>query len=412
MDEYTLDSAYQSDDIVAKVIDKPAHEMTREGFKVVSESNADVTFDFENFLEEYKIDEKIEQSIKWMRLYGGGAILIGARDGKKLDEPLEFTRIRGIDFFQVFHRYELKPWASEIDYEVSSKNFYKPQFYQLNFTNSNISSNSKTIQDGMVKIHHSRIIRFEGIQLNRKYMSYVDYWGDSVISRMFQVLQNFSTAHNSVASIVADYNQMVFKMSKLADIVAQGKQNQIIERFQLLNMKASAISAAIISDNEEIENKTKNVTGLDGVLQKINDRLLMATDMPHDILFGDAAGGLGSTGESERRVWANQVKSLQESQLRDPINQLLKVFFYYKYGKLPEKYSIVFNSIYQPTITETLDSRKKQAEIDQIYYNIGVMGELEIRTNRFQEHGFEHETKIESGDQFSESSDTENDLEE
>ena len=397
LNEQQVDSIYQADDMAAKIIDRLPDDMTREGFTVKLDGGEDITSDIEDIFEKMDLHTKIALGLKWARQYGGAGAIMGINDGKLPWEPVEFNKIRSIDYSTILNRYSLPSdgGSDNIDANVQSKNFGLPVFYRLN-NNSNIQIGDKKF----TKIHHSRIIRFNGVKLGDRQMAMVDYWGDSIFSRLFNVLRNFQGAHDSAATIITDFTQLIVKLKNLADMIASGDDTLVQERLALMSATASIVNAVVIEEGEDVERKTTNVAGLPDLLGKINARFVAATEYPHTILLGEGAtGGLGTQGQSEKRDYYDTVKNKQEDILRPIHTQFLNLIFLAKNGptggKLP-KYSITYKPLWQPTNKEIVEERKIQAEIDEIYSNIQVLDAQEIADSRFGGGGYSIETTMNS----------------
>ncbi|MHC4649101.1 MAG: hypothetical protein ACYTBJ_26925 [Planctomycetota bacterium] len=57
---------------------------------------------------------------------------------------------------------------------------------------------------------------------------------------------------------------------------------------------------------------------------------------------------------------------------------------------------IEFNPVWEPTPTELLEMKKKQAETDKTYIDTGVLTAEEVRESRF-ENGYSFETQLQNG---------------
>jgi len=391
-----IDPFYQIDDIAAKVVDRLPEDMMREGFCVYTDDGSDEYNEaVQEYFEKYDLYKKVEYCLKKQRLYGGAGIIIGARDGTDVSLPLSPNGYRSIDYFTALDRYRLYPFDStSIDRDPTSMNFGKPLYYKIVNVNDQVG-NSKMIQS---MIHYSRIIRFEGIEVAYDYESQVDYWGDSVLSRLYDIIRDFQSAYSSAAAILPDFTQLVFKLQNLPDMIANGDDRLVQQRLALLSSTASIINAIVISEGEDMERKTTNVAGLSELLKAVDRRLVMATEMTHVVLLGDSPSGLGATGEVETRMWYDHVRNVQESKLRPVLKQLLKVIFMAKDGptggKLPKKLNVEFNPLWQMSDKEAADLRFVQAQTDEKYIGTGVVDADEIAESRFGSGKYSTETQL------------------
>lgn len=387
-----VDNLYGGDDIAARIIDRLPEEMTREGFKVTAEGFEDLSEDCQKYFERYDLDSKIEQALKWARMYGGAAIIVGVADGSLGTFPVNFQKINKIEYFTVLDRWRFAPQGeSDLDGNIASNNFGKPNFYTV----QNFSSNNQQI---LQKIHYSRVVRVDGAPVPWNAQSGERWWGTSILSRLRNAISNYQQAHDSAAVIVQDFTQLTVKLKNISDMLAQGDDEAVQKRLALLAATSSVINAVVVEEGEEVERKSTAVTGLPEMLKLIGARLVAATDLPHTILLGESASGLGATGESEKRDWYDYVKNQQESILRPILTNLFKFIFLAKDGPtkgvMPADYTIEFNPLWLPTEKEMVETRNIQAKTDEIYINASVLDPDEVAENRFGGGKYSYETAL------------------
>lgn len=384
-----MEALYQADDIAARIVDRLPEEMIREGFKIIIPG--DQTDIPERTLKEwsrYDVINKVEQALKWERLYGGACLLLGLDDGLDPSEPVDLEKIRKIDYITVLDRFRIFPSAI-INYDVTSQNFGMPDFYRV-----------YTMQTTLPQIHHTRIIRFNGVSVPWRLRASFNYWGDSIYSRLYKVIRDFQSVHDSAALIVQDFTQFIFKLKNLTQILAQGQKGDTLltKRLELLGRTASIVNAIVIQDDEEAERKTTNVTGLPELMKMINNRLVAATDMPHTILLGESPSGLGASGDSERIDWYDHVRTKQKTKLEPQLLKLLEIFFAAKNGptkgRIPEMFAVEFNPLWQQDEKEAAEIRWLQAQVDDKYIADTVVTPEEIAQSRFGSGQYSTETQL------------------
>lgn len=388
------ESMYQTDDIAAKLIDKIPEEALREGFEVYADGE-NMTETIQEVFEKFDLYKKIEQAWKWARLYGGAGLIIGANDGVTSSAPLNIRGINGLQYFAVLDRWRLVPAAGDqVDKDISSSNFGLPVSYSLQ--NAQIGDGSQP----QIKIHQSRIIRFEGFEVPYNLKASVQYWGDSVLSKLMEVIRDYQISYHSAALIMQDFTQLIVKLKGLADMIASGDDNLVQRRLALLASTASIVNAVVIQEDEECERKTTTVTGLPEMLKAMDGRLVTACDVPHTIILGDSPSGLGATGDSENRDWYDFIKKKQESFLRPILKKILSIIFADKQGPtkgvVPKKFTVEFCPLWQMSETETVQNRKTMAEADNIYIQAGVLDPKEVADSRFGGEKYSIETELNS----------------
>ena len=107
-----LTSYYEGNGLFAKIIDTPADEALKRGFDLKLKDDAIQTF-IEDKMDELEWEEKAATAIKWARLYGGSIIVMLINDGRGLDEPVNWSDVRGIDELRVYERPLVMPWTWE-----------------------------------------------------------------------------------------------------------------------------------------------------------------------------------------------------------------------------------------------------------------------------------------------------------
>jgi len=392
-----VDPIYQCNDVAARIVDRVPEEMTREGFQTFADSE-EITDQIQIIFEDMGLDKKIEEGLKWARLYGGAGLIMGVQDGQESDQPVAVDSIKSLEYTTILDRYRLMPnGAADIDGDVKSRNFGNPIQYTLQNLHYG-GVNKPTDQIAQKPIHFTRVVRFEGVPVSWQQEPFVDWWGDSILSRGINAITNYSLAHDSAALIVQDFTQLLVKLKNLSDMIASGKEDLVQKRLQLVAFSASIINALVVEDGEEIERKTTNVAGLPDLLKMINARLVASTDLPHTVLLGESAGGLGSTGDSERGDFFGHIKNQQESILRPIIKQILWYIFAAKdgptNGKVPKEFTIEFNPLFQMSQKDQVEIHKNQSEADANYLDRGVLDADEVAESRFGSGQFSINTTL------------------
>ena len=388
LDQGIVEALYQSDDTASKIIDRLPEEMMREGFEIkIIDGDQDLAEKAMDELKRHGVEDKAEEALKYSRLYGSSLIVFGI-DGLSPDEPLDLARVRKIKYFIVVDKNRLSP-EGYFNQDLDNPNFGYPEYYTLNTANGRAST---------VRVHHSQIIRFDGVKLPYNLMLQNGGWGDTVLSRLFNVIRNYNSSHDSAATIVQDFAQAIFKLKGLSEMLASGDDNLVTKRLELLSLMSSIVNAIVVEEGEEYERKTTSVAGLSDLLKTVGNRLVSATDMPHTLILGESPGAsLGEGGQSEKNDWYDHVRNKQESILRSPLTRILDLIFAEKTGisggKIP-KYTIEFRPLKQMNEKDQATNRKTMAEADAVYLDRGVVSPDEVAESRFGGDGFSVDTTL------------------
>lgn len=392
MDEATASALYQTSDTAQAVIDILPDEMTRQGFKVNFENDESKVLQEKTkaWVEDYEVECLFNEAFKCARIYGGSAIYMGIDDGQNdSSKPVNEKTIKRIKYLVVLDRYDLVA-QEPVNGDLESDNFGKPDFYML--------STSKGNKAVSVLIHYSRLIIFHGKQLPSRISEMNDYWGDSIFSKTYNSIRNYDTAFDSTATIMEDFTVPIMQIENLDDLLCSGQDDLIMKRLQLMKRTSSIVNAIVMKTGENYERKTTNVSGIKDILDKFEMRLVAAARIPHTILLGNSPSGLGATGESERNVWYDYVKSQQSKDYLPKLNQLFAYLFKTQEfsGVKDQNWFVEFNPLWQMSEKQTVELRKMQAETDSIYIQNNVLEPKEVTDSRFGGAEYSIETAIDT----------------
>jgi phage-related protein (TIGR01555 family) len=377
--------------------------MIREGFRLVSaEVEDDVLEDAMDYFERLTLtddDNKLADALIWGRLYGGAALVIGV-DDENLSEPLDLGVIDTIKHLTLLNRFELIP--QDINGNPASGNFGMPETYliQPRVTDTTNSKEARDFANGSIKIHYSRLIRFNGSKLARRTFISNHYWHDSILNKLQDDIRDYQAAFASVSALILDFAQAVYKVKNLADIIAAPDGLTVIQnRIAIIEQTRSILRAAIIdADGEDFERKTTSMQGMDRTLGRLTQKFVAATEYPHTVLLGESPSGLGATGNSEKKDYFETVRSEQNNTLKPRLMRIFKLIFAAKDGptggKVPEDFDIEFEALMHLDQAEEITARKQQAEIDKIYIEAGVVDPDEVALSRFASGVYDYETEI------------------
>ena len=178
----------------------------------------------------------------------------------------------------VLSRYEAM--NQQIEDDITNPNFGLPRIYQLT---PRVASGN-----GSIHVHHTRLIRFDGSPLPRRQFTTNNYWNDSVLTRLYNVLRNFNLSHDSAASVMQDFKVGILKINGLADLVVQDDEKVLKDRIEIMNLSKSILNTIVLdAENETYENLTTQLSGIEGLLKAVDNRMVSATGMPHTLILGD-----------------------------------------------------------------------------------------------------------------------------
>lgn len=388
------DSIYAADEMGNKIARLIPYDGTREG----------VTWNMDKGVDQEAVVKYLEQEFRrlsvWPRLswawnlsrvYGGALIFLNVDDGRSLDKPLNMKRVKEVRSLYVMDRWEVNIMATEVISDISSPDFGIPEFYYYD------TSSAPTAAGGeRVKIHHSRVIRFDGVHLPTRLYKQNDYWHDSIYGYLAHAIRNYATTHDSISQIISDFNQPVYRIEGLSEALAQDQDDLIFKKLQTVDMLRSTTRAIVLDKEDEFQNVSTNVSGGKELVDLTVQRLVAGSDIPHTRLLGNSPSGLGATGEAELINYYDSVRSMQELHLRNPIETLVDLIFEQNGAVArPQDLTFEFNPLFQQDEERMAKSREKQALIDEKYITLGVYDPDEVAKSRFGTGRYSYETVLE-----------------
>lgn len=387
MDEITAETLYAGDDVAAKIVDTLPEEALREWIEIKG-IDADIEESIMGALDDIGARNLLKQAWAWGRMYGGAALFLSIDDGMDPSEPVKEDRIYSIKSLTLLSRWELSP--SQINSNIDSPFFGEPEIYRL--------QTSQPTNYVETYIHHSRLLRFDGVVLPRRMRIQNNYWGDSVFTRSQTAIQNYNSANDSAVSALQDFSVGVFQMKNLSELISSGQEGIVRTRLELMNLSKSVIKSIVLDADETFTHQSKSLTGVPEVLKSAAARLVVASGIPHTKLLGESPSGLGATGDSEERNYYDHVKNQQNVILRPVLDTLLRYLLLSKKGPtqglIPDGWTYDFVPLWQMSDKENADMQYVIAQKDQIYIQNNVLDPHEVAVSRYGGEKFSLDTVI------------------
>jgi phage-related protein (TIGR01555 family) len=356
-----LENMYRGSWLAKKIVNAVADDMTREWRHVVfDDENEASQFAIERAEKRFGIKAKMNEALRWSRLYGGALVIIGTRD-KDLSKPLKVENVKKGDlrYLHVIDRWRCSP-AGSLCMDLDSPNFGLPEHYIL--------------AESALRVHHTRVLRFNGQRLPYFAWRSNAMWDDSELQHTLDSLTNCDTATRGIATMLFEANVDVVKSEGLGDLLAtKGGEAVITKRFQLAAMLKSFNRMLLLDGTESYEKKSNSFANLDKILQQFMVDVSGACDIPMTRLFGQSAGGLNANGDNDVRNYYDMVSGKQETELRPQLEYLDQILVRSELGAMPDDYRFDFNSLWQVSEVEQSEVEANRATRDATYIDKGVI---------------------------------------
>ena len=336
-----VESMYRSSWVVGQVVDVVADDMTREGINMRGLQSPEDAEEINQELDRLQVWDKLNKTIKWSRLYGG-AIAVMMIDGQNVSTPLNINTVAKDQFkgLIVLDRWMVVPSLEDLVTEYGPY-YGMPKYYDV-ITDSVGLCNQK--------IHYSRVVRMDGVELPYWQAIAENLWGQSVIERLEDRLTIFDSATLGAGQLVYKAHLRTYKVKGLREIIAKGGRlyDALVKQIQQIRQWQSNEGMTLMDAEDTFETHQYSFTGLDNLLMQFGQQIAGATGIPLVRLFGQSPAGFSATGESDLSNYYDNINQQQEGRMRTPLQTLLAVVSLSKLGKaLPNSFKFDFASLWQ-----------------------------------------------------------------
>lgn len=392
-----LETMFRYDWLIRKVMSVVPGDAVRQGITMNAEDE-ELIKRLNERIDKLDTWEKFKETMTWARLYGGAVVVIGARDDQDVSEELNEDKIKEIAFLNVMDRWQL--YVKDRYTDPLSGKYGKPKTYTLQpvvHGGLGLGDKLKQVLSLGTVIHESRLLRFDGAKLP-DILRYQNHgWGDSIIVGINETFKQYGVSIRAGSVLMMDFITKVLKIPNLTELIMSGDQQTIETRLQYAIANMSSLGLTLIGNDEELDKIENPIRGLVDIMDKYIEVMSAATDIPRTRLFGQQLGKLAGATEMTRAYY-DIVQDYQVDHVRKPVDRLLSLLLkdptINPSKKEPEGWSWDFNSLWQHDPQTQAETRKLQAEADQIYIQNQVLTSEEVAMSRFGSGEWNPETTL------------------
>lgn len=354
-DNYALlNSLYRDNWVVQNVVGLMVDDMLREWYKLRGTISPEYQDELARVERVTQIRARLNEGLRWGRLYGGAAGLIMIDGQNDLSKPLDLEMIYPGSFKGL---YILDRWQG-----------ISPNI-RLVFEGGEEVPESYSVVDGsgntVATVHHSWVIRFTGRELPRIERQAELYWGESEVEALYKdvVAHDNVSANMAALTFQANINtQEVQNLEQLFSLGSTEQQRRFWNTMQAMSVVRSNFGVQLINKGDAVHNTQYTFTGLQEVYESMCLNLCGASHYPMTKLFGRSPAGMNATGESDLQNYYDYVDSQREAKLRPALERLLPVMAMSAWGAVPDNLQIDFPPLWTPTAKEVAEIAKGKAE--------------------------------------------------
>lgn len=357
-----MENAYSSDWLSGLVCRTTPFDMVREWRKFDGTLQDDPLLDFEDVYKRHLIKKKLMDSMVWGNVYGGCGLVINVDDGRKPNKPLNMDTIKrdGLRFIRPVDAQFLRPRI--ICHDAWQENYGYPDTY--------------SIAHSATEVHHTRVIRFNGLALPLQGRRRNGYWGKSLIEHIGAALRNAAAIQQGVGTIIEEASVDTLSVSNLMDLVSSPEGTKALEqRLGLMKLQKSINRMAIIDTEETLANTQQQFINLDAITQQYLAIVAAAADVPVTRMLGTSPGGFDSTGSGDLINYYDAIHAKQEIDLKPKLEKLDEIVYRSVFGRAPKRGELTFKfkSLFQMNPKDQSEADARESERDQRYIIEGVL---------------------------------------
>ncbi len=365
-DNYALlNSLYRDNWVVQNVVGIIPDDMTKKWFAPAGAVGPEHLKELDRVQRVTALRERVNEGLRWGRLYGGaaGLIMIRGQEGM-LGQPLELESIYPGTFqgLYILDRWQGEVPGMELVFEGGEP---VPAYYSITDARGNT----------VAKVHHSRLVRFTGRDLPFLERVAELYWGESEVEALYNdVVKHDNVAANMAAlTFRANVDTMeVQNLDQLFSVTSGEQQRRFWNVMQAQSVMKSNFGMQLVNRGDQIKNTQYTFTGLQEVYDSMCLDLSGASRIPVTKLFGRSPAGMNATGESDLRNYYDYVDTLREAKLRPILEKLLPVLAMSAWGAVPDGLDITFPPLWTPTAAEVAEIALKKAQAIRDTFQAGL----------------------------------------
>ena len=364
-DNYALlNSLYRDNWVVQNVVGLMVDDMLREWYKLKGSCTPEALDALGKVERDTRLRERINEGMRWGRLYGGAAGLIMIDGQDDLSKPLDVDMIYPGSFKGL---YILDRWQG-----------VTPNM-GLVFEGGDPVPESYSITDAqghtVVNVHHSRVVRFTGRDL--PYLERVAemYWGESEVEALYKDVVAHDNVSANMAALTFQANINIMEIKGLEQLFSLGStqaQRRFWNVMQAQSVLRSNFGTQLVEEGSKVQNIQYHFEGLDNVYEAMCLNLCGASHYPMTKLFGRSPAGMNATGEADLKNYYDYVDSQREAKVRPVLQKLLPVLAMSAWGTIPDDLDITFPPLWTPTAMETAEIALKKAQAIRDTFQAGL----------------------------------------
>lgn len=361
--ERMLDRLYLAGRVNRRIVDRPPQDATRRGWNVDVEGVDIGPDDVATPMKRLGVRSKFREAHKMARQSGGALCFFVVDDGRTPDKPVDKSNIREVEAIHVMDRFDVQGLDDEGS--LQSKHWREPEYYR-------VRQSAETEAESGQRIHRSRVVRWEGLEVPEDTKHLYDGWGQPVLEATWEAIRDLETATEAMATSAHHFQFRVLKLKSiknlLTDKAGNADESKFKQRLKAIQASMSVLKMIVLDKEESIETKAVDFSGIRETYQVFQQNLAAACNIPLTLLFGQPPQGFSSEDETALQNYYDHVRSIQDESYRPALDYAVELLFRSQSGptsgEVPDDWSIKFTPLSEPTEAEKAEVAKLLAQVD------------------------------------------------
>lgn len=229
-----------------------------------------------------------------------------------------------------------------------------------------------------VPVHESRLFYIAENELPALLKPAYNFFGLSLSQKVLDAVSHLTSCRESANRLLEKYSLTMFK-TDMSQVLTGGFDNELQKRIAYFVQNRSNDGVAVVDkESEDIVVMTTSLAGVTDVVRQAMEYVAAMFNEPVTKMWGLSPAGF-NTGDSDMQNHYDNIASLQETMLGDPMRKILNVLQFNAFGKIDPSIEFKFIPLDEEDINITVQNNKLNAERDAILCDAGVIGPEEAR---------------------------------
>lgn len=262
-------------------------------------------------LRKYKAMQAVEEALKQARVTGTGFVILNTRE-KRLSTPLDITQVGRNDLVSLItaNQFQVADLTEEdIDARFTSENYGNPEYYNFKF-------HPIEREERIVKVHHSRVVRFDGGHSMPKLGRVINHklWGESIFEYLGDAVIQQAITSGSVAHLMQESSIPYLKSEGWRNVMRRaGRGDSKTPMQSALDFvgNKSIFRTMFLQKGDEVGRVEVTWGGMAMIFDKQFLIVAAFAGIPATHFWSQSPAGMNATGESDIRFYEAFIDSLR-----------------------------------------------------------------------------------------------------